>query len=75
MRSKLRKKPGKLAGIAGDGSGQILRTFADTNGDNIVDQWSYFKDGIEVYRDIDANFNGKADQIAAQHGRFPLGTR
>ena len=32
------------------------------NGDNVVDQWSYYKDGLEVYRDIDANFNRKADQ-------------
>lgn len=43
-------------------NGQILRQFVDTNGDNVVDRWSYFKDGIEVYRDIDENFNGKADQ-------------
>ena len=41
---------------------QLLRRFLDTNGDNRVDQWCYFKDGIEVYRDIDANFNNKADQ-------------
>lgn len=43
-------------------SGQILRRFLDTNGDNKVDQWCYFKDGIEVYRDIDGDFNNKADQ-------------
>jgi thiol-disulfide isomerase/thioredoxin len=43
-------------------SGQILREFVDTNGDNVVDRWSYYKDGVEVYRDIDENFNGKADQ-------------
>src|SRR5205814_10515839 len=43
-------------------SGQILRRFLDTNGDNKVDQWCYFHDGIEVYRDIDGNFNNKADQ-------------
>jgi thiol-disulfide isomerase/thioredoxin len=43
-------------------SGQVLRRFLDTNGDDKVDQWCYFKDGIEVYRDIDANFNNKADQ-------------
>jgi thiol-disulfide isomerase/thioredoxin len=42
--------------------GQILRRFLDTNGDNKVDQWCYFKDGIEAYRDIDANFNNKSDQ-------------
>ena len=43
-------------------SGQMLRRFLDTNNDKKLDQWSYFKDGIEVYRDVDANFNGKADQ-------------
>lgn len=42
--------------------GQILRRFLDTNSDGSVDQWCYFKNGIEVYRDIDANFNGKADE-------------
>src|SRR3954452_13720921 len=43
-------------------SGQLLRRVLDTNGDNRVDQWCYFKDGIEIYRDIDGNFNNKADQ-------------
>ncbi|SMP76315.1 Peroxiredoxin [Neorhodopirellula lusitana] len=46
--------------VAADGS--LLRRFADTNGDKKVDLWSYFQYGIEVYRDVDANFNGKADQ-------------
>ena len=48
--------------IVRDLSGQMLRRFLDTNNDKKLDQWSYFKDGIEVYRDVDANFNGKADQ-------------
>ncbi|MEX2119082.1 MAG: thioredoxin-like domain-containing protein [Pirellulales bacterium] len=43
-------------------AGQVLRQFVDTNGDNVVDQWSYFLNGLEVYRDVDSNFNGKADQ-------------
>ena len=42
--------------------GLILRKFIDTNGDNVVNQWSYYKDGVEVYRDIDSDFNGKPDQ-------------
>jgi hypothetical protein len=46
--------------VAPDGS--ILRRFADTNGDKKIDLWSYFKHGMEVYRDVDQNFNGKADQ-------------
>jgi len=48
--------------IVREQSGQMLRRFLDTNNDKKLDQWSYFKDGIEVYRDVDANFNGKADQ-------------
>lgn len=42
--------------------GMILRRFADTNGDKKIDLWSYFKFGVEVYRDVDGDFNGKADQ-------------
>lgn len=40
----------------------LLRRFADTNDDKKVDLWSYYQSGIEVYRDIDENYNGKADQ-------------
>ena len=48
----------------------ILRTTAQggwadgisNNGDNYVDMWCYFLNGVEVYRDIDSNFNNKADQ-------------
>lgn len=43
-------------------SGEVLRRFADTNNDNYVDQWCYFLGGVEVYRDIDSNFNNKADE-------------
>ena len=43
-------------------AGQTLRKFVDTNGDNVVDLWCYYQDGLEVYRDIDADHNGKADQ-------------
>ena len=46
-----------------DENGQVLRMFINNGGDPPVDQWSYYKDGIEVYRDIDTNFDGKADQF------------
>ncbi|MEM8913520.1 MAG: TlpA disulfide reductase family protein [Planctomycetota bacterium] len=42
--------------------GLVLRRFADTNNDKKVDLWCYFQYGVETYRDIDSNFNGKADQ-------------
>ena len=54
---------GKHTGwVVRDADGDLLRRFVDTNGDNKVDRWCYYKDGVEVYRDIDADFNGKADQ-------------
>jgi thiol-disulfide isomerase/thioredoxin len=55
------------AWIVRDPQGVLLRRFSDTNGDNVVDQWSYFDNGLEVYRDIDADFNGKADQYRWFH--------
>ena len=57
-----KKINGQVGWIVEGPNGAILRKFVDTNGDNVVDQWSYYKDGVEVYRDIDSNFNGKADQ-------------
>jgi len=61
------KIDGQVGWIVESPDGAILRRFVDTNGDNVVDQWSYFKGGLEVYRDIDSNFNGKADQYRWFH--------
>ena len=44
-------------------NGQTLRQFMDTNGDQSVDRWSYFKSGVEGYRDIDRGFNGRAENF------------
>lgn len=43
--------------------GQVLRRFVDSDGDNQFDQYRFYQDGIEVYRDIDSNQNGKVDQF------------
>lgn len=56
------KDNGATAWMVRNRQGEILRRFADTNGDNVVDLWCYYLNGLEVYRDVDANFNGKADQ-------------
>jgi thiol-disulfide isomerase/thioredoxin len=58
-----RKVDGHAGWIVESPEGVVLRKFVDTNGDNIVDQWSYYKDGVEVYRDIDSKFTGNADQF------------
>jgi peroxiredoxin len=49
--------------VVRDESGKVLREFVDTNGDNVVDRWSYYKDGVEVYRDIDTKFVGAASEF------------
>jgi hypothetical protein len=45
----------------------VLRQFSDSNNDNVVDTWSYFRGGLEVYRDADLNYNGKAEQYRWFH--------
>ena len=58
----MEKRGDVTAWVVRDDRGQVLRVFADTNGDRVVDQWSFFKNGLEVYRDIDSDFNAKADE-------------
>ena len=53
--------------VVRDPSGQVIRRFADTNGDNVVDMWCYYLNGLEVYRDLDSNFDNKADQYRWLH--------
>ncbi len=46
-----------------DESGRLIRRFLDMNGDGNLDQMSYFRNGIEVYRDIDINADKKFDEM------------
>ena len=46
-----------------DNTERILRLFLDRNKDGKLDQWSYYKDGIEVYRDSDNDFDEKLDEF------------
>jgi peroxiredoxin/TolA-binding protein len=62
-----KKIDGQVGWVVESPTGVVLRKFVDTNNDNVVDQWCYFKDGLEVYRDIDSNYNGKADQYRWFH--------
>jgi thiol-disulfide isomerase/thioredoxin len=49
--------------IVYDESGRIIRRLLDTNDDRVLDQLSYFRNGIEVYRDIDSNFDKKFEEM------------
>ncbi len=57
-----------------DGQGKLLRRFLDTNGQQTqrtgdkepithLDQWSYYQDGFEVYREVDTNEDGSLDEV------------
>jgi len=61
------KENNVTAWVIRNADGEILRRFADTNNDGVVDLWCYYLDGLEVYRDIDSNFNKKADQCRWFH--------
>lgn len=45
-----------------DGQGKLLRRFLDTDGNRTLDQWSYFQDGFEVYRENDLNNDRSLDE-------------
>ncbi len=60
---KQEKLDGVSALVVRSADGRILRAFADANGDRVVDRWSFFKDGIEVYRELDGDDpDAKVDQ-------------
>ena len=50
-----------------DGAGRVLRRFADANSDNVVDTWCYYAGGLEVYREVDSDFDSRVDQYRWFH--------
>src|SRR4029078_50973 len=54
-------KQGQAVWLLKDEKGQVLRRFVDTNGDKYPDVYSFYKDGMEVYREVDAKFTNKND--------------
>ena len=56
------KEGGVMALVVRGPSGEVLRAFADSDGNRVVDRWSYYKDGMEVYRELDTDKDTKPDQ-------------
>jgi len=53
--------------IVSDSTGRIVRVFLDKNkkgekGAGALDEWIYFKDGVEVYREIDLDADERPDE-------------
>ena len=59
---KQEKEGGVSALVVRGPSGEVLRAFADTDGNRVVDRWSYYKDGLEIYREIDADKDTKPEE-------------
>ena len=56
------KEGGVMALVVRGPSGEVLRAFADSDGNRVVDRWSYYKDGMEIYRELDSDKDTKADE-------------
>ena len=69
-------KFGKGSGYLVTGpQGQVLRRFVDLDGNETVDQYRYYKDGLEVYREIDASGDKKKVNIDQMRWFNTGGTR
>lgn len=49
--------------VVTDPAGRKLRTFIDTNGGDKFNILSYYLDGVEAFREVDTNGNGKPDSF------------
>ena len=54
---------GKKGYVLADPTNRIVRVLLDTNKDDKLDSFSYYKDGIEVYREIDTDDNPKPNEF------------
>ena len=55
--------PGKLGYVMADETNRVVRVLIDSNKDKKLDFFSYYKDGVEVYREIDSNYDSRKDQF------------
>ncbi len=56
-------KKGPIGYALRDGQGKMLRRFVASHGPKTaMDQWSYFQDGFEVYREVDLDGDRRPDE-------------
>ncbi len=60
---KLEKTDNPLTYVVRDSSGRVVRKFSARGGSTRLDQLSYFKNGMEVYRDLDTKGSGKLNEF------------
>ena len=54
---------GKLGYVLADETNRVVRVLIDSNEDRKLDYFSYFKDGAEVYREIDTDYDSKRNEF------------
>ncbi len=59
---KLEKVSKPNGWVVRDGQGRILRKFVDSRGTGKLNQWSYYQDGFEVYRESDTDGDQSLDE-------------
>ena len=52
----------KTGYVLADATNRVVRALLDTNKDRKLDRFSYFKDGIEVYREIDTDYDSEPNE-------------
>ena len=61
--------------VVKDGQGKLVRQYIDAKGAGKPNIWSYYYNGVESYREIDSNGNGKVDQyrwLGVNGGKYGL---
>jgi hypothetical protein len=56
-------RPNSSGYLLKDPQGRILRRLFDQDGDQKVDVWSYYKDGVEVYRETSINLTNASGPL------------
>jgi peroxiredoxin len=70
MKLILGDRPNSSGWLLLDPQGRPLRRFFDSNGDRNIDVWSYYKEGVEVYREFCVSVTGNADQLPQNPNHF-----
>lgn len=63
---------GQTGFVVRDAENRLLRRFVDSAGNRKIDTWAYYMGGLEIYRDIDTDADGKPDRF---QWLGPAGTR
>lgn len=53
---------GKNGYVVADSTNRVIRVLIDTNKDQKLDYFSYYKDGVEVYREVDTDYDTKPNE-------------